>query len=95
MTTGGRVVAVVPDGSVVTDGPAAPAVVVVDSTVDDVDVDEDGVVVEASVEVGRKLVVGDWVATCWRDELSGPVATSTRRAARAMDASAYSPALKR
>jgi hypothetical protein len=90
VTTAGRVVAVVAD---VPDGPGATDEVVDTSTVDEVDeldVDEEElVVVEATVLVlGRTVVVGDWVATCWRGESSVPVATSNRRAAKAMDARA-------
>ena len=101
MTTAGRVVPDVPDGPVVPDVPDGPGStaggMVVDSTVEEVDVeDEELVVVEAAVlEVGRTVVVGDWVATCCLGARSGPVATSKRRVARATDARAYSPALNR
>lgn len=83
-TTGAReVVAVVsaePGGRVVTD---------VSGTVDELDEgadDEVGARVVGVVVVGRMVVVGAWVATCCLAELSVPVATSNRRATRAMDA---------
>ncbi len=87
-------------GWVVTDPPdegSVAAVVVVDSTVEEeVEVDEEVVgMVVGAVVVGRTVVAGDWVAT-WRfGDVSPPVATSKRRAARATEASAYRPTLKR
>jgi hypothetical protein len=92
--TGGDVVPEVPDG-------AGAAVVEVprDVDVEEVDVDDvDGpldVVVGRCVVVVTALVEGDWVATCCLGDVSLPVATSKRRAARAMVARAYSPTLKR
>jgi len=88
-TVGGRVLVGVATGA----DPAAVVGVVstVGSTVDDVELDEDDVEVEATSggEVrtgGRRVVTGDWVAT-WRvGELSGPVATSNSRATMATDA---------
>jgi hypothetical protein len=53
------------------------------------------VVTRAVVVVARAVVDGDWLATCCLGELSSPVATSKSRAARAIDARAYSPTLKR
>ena len=78
--TDGWVVAVVPPG------PGAEAtMVVVDSTVEDVEVDEVlDVDVRATVVVGRAVVdVGRWVATCCLGEVSSPVATSNKSAAMA------------
>jgi len=100
VTTGARVVAVVTPGpgTAGASGASKPAVVVV--------VVSPG----ADVEVGRALEVvvagrvvvvvrtarrGDWLATCCLGDVSLPVATSRSRAARAMEASAYSPTLKR
>ena len=66
-----------PDGMVTT-------VVVLESTVDDVDVGFDDVVGPGVVEVGRAVVVvGDRVATCSLGDVSPPVATSKSMAARA------------
>ena len=78
VTTGGCVVAEPPEGMVAT-------VVVLDVT-DDVEVDEafDVVVAPAVVDVGRTVVVGDWVATCSLGAVSAPVASSNSMAARAM-----------
>ena len=78
--------------------PPGPAVVEGDATVDDVeDVAAPAVVVTraAVVVVSRAVVVGDWFATCCLGDVSLPVATSNSRAARAIDARAYSPTLKR
>jgi hypothetical protein len=102
VATGGAVVAgaLVPTlrGAVVTTGgwvvPAPPAdgmvatVVVLDSTVDDVEVGGavDVEVAAAVVEVGRAVVGGVWVATCCLGEVSAPVATSKSMAASAMAA---------
>ena len=81
VTTGGWVPPVPPDGMVTT-------VVVLDSTVDEVDVEAlDVVVAPEVVEVGRATVVeGDWVATCCLGDVSPPVATSKSMAAKAMAA---------
>ncbi|HVL06648.1 MAG TPA: hypothetical protein VM388_11715 [Acidimicrobiales bacterium] len=75
----GWVVPVRPGGIVTT-------VVVAGSTVDDVVVEGsfDVVVGPVVVDVGRTVVVGDWVATCSLGEVSSPVATSKSMAARAM-----------
>lgn len=76
--------------------PGAAGMVVVDSTVEDVDVDEElDVVVAPSVVVGRAVVEDDWLATCCLDDVSSPVATSNNRAAMATVARAYSPTLNR
>lgn len=88
VTTGGRVVPVVPEGAgaavtVVVESAGGAAVVEVEVEVDAIDVVEDPVVL-----VGRAVVVGDCVATCCLGELSVPVATSNRRAARATAAMA-------
>lgn len=78
-TTRGWVGAVVSPGS-----SAAAAVVVDDSTVDDVDVDEELELVAAPrVVVGRAVVDGDCLATCCLDDVSSPVTTSNNRAAKA------------
>ena len=70
--------------------PPAAAVVEVVSTVDDVDVlgPLDVVVGRTVVVVTRAVVDGDWFATCCLGEVSLPVTTSNRRAARAIDAKA-------
>jgi hypothetical protein len=93
VATGGWVVAVV------TPVPAAGAAVVVAVS--------GGVEVEDDVEVGMTIVFsgrrvvrptvveGACVATCCLGDVSLPVATSNRRAAKAMEARAYSPTLKR
>ena len=83
VATGGWVVTTPPE-----DGIVAGVVVVVDSTVDEVELDEglDGGRV-ATVVVGRAVVAGDWVATCCLGDVSPPVATSKRRAAKAKKAS--------
>ena len=72
-------------------------VVVLEPTVDDVDVAPvDVVVAPEVVEVGRDVVVvGDWVATCSLGDVSLPVATSKSMAASAMVARTYSPTLNR
>ena len=89
--TGRWVVAVMPPGSA-----ARAAVVVVDSTVEEVDVDDVLDVDVTRVVVGRAVVdVGRWVATCCLGEVSSPVATSNKSAAMATVARAYSPTLKR
>jgi hypothetical protein len=64
---------------------AGAAVVVLESTVEDVEVDEVlDVDVRATVVLGRAVVdVGCWVATCCRGEVSSPVATSNKSAAMA------------
>lgn len=82
VTIGARVVAVVPLGP--------EATVVVESTVEEVDVDVELEVGRATVVVvaGRVVVVGDWVATCCLGELSVPVASSTSSAAKATAAMA-------
>ena len=91
--------AVVTTGGWVITAPKLPAVVVdVGSTVDDVeDVEAFDVVVAASVlvVVARAVVEGAWLASCCLGDVSPPVATSNSRAARAIDARAYSPTLKR
>ena len=91
--------AVVTTGGWVTAAPKLPAAVVeVESTVDDVeDVEAFDVVVAASVlvVVARAVVDGAWLAACCLGDVSPPVATSNNRAARAIDARAYSPTLKR
>ena len=67
-----------------------PAVVEVVSTVVDVDVTGAfDVVVTCAVDVVTRAVVDvDWVATCCWGDVSLPVTTSNRRAARAIDARA-------
>lgn len=86
--------------SVVAVGPGNPAtVVVVGPTVDDVDEvdvssDPTSVVVGCTVVVGP-VVDDDWLATCCFGAVSVPVATSNRRAAKAIEARAYRPTLKR
>lgn len=84
-TTGAREVV-----AVVSAGPAGRVVTDVSGTVDELDegADEEvGARVVGVVVVGRMVeVVGAWVATCCLAELSVPVATSKRRATRAMDA---------
>ncbi len=106
VATGGEVVATVPGERVVTTGgwvvadpPAegmVAGVVVVDSPPRDVelDVELDGGSV-TRVVVGRTVVTGALVATCRFGDVSPPVATSKSRAARATEASAYRPTLKR
>lgn len=81
VTTPAWVVTEPPDGRVTT-------VVVLESTVDDVEVGAFDVVVAPDVvEVGRAAVVeGDWVATCCFGDVSAPVATSRSMAANAMAA---------
>lgn len=81
VTTPGWVFPVPLDGMVAT-------VVVLESTVDDVDVGPLEVVVAPEVvDVGRMVVVvGDCVATCSLGAVSAPVATSNSMAARAMAA---------
>ena len=102
VSTGGDVVAgaLVPTlrGAVVTtagcvvpeptaDGMVA-TVVVLGPTVDEVEVGAavDVVVAPVVVDVGRAVVVGEWVASCCLGELSVPVATSKSMAASAMAA---------
>ena len=84
VTTEAWVVAVVPPG------PGATVVVV--SAGVEVEDDEvgavDGLVVAGRVVVRRTVVEGAWVATCCFAEVSLPVATSNRRATKAMDARA-------
>ena len=79
-----------PEGMVTT-------VVVLESTVEEVDVGAPDVVVAPEVvDVGRTVVVvGDCVATCSLGDVSLPVATSKSMAARAMVARTYSPTLNR
>lgn len=81
VTTPGWVFPVPLEGMVAT-------VVVLESTVDDVDVGPLEVVVAPEVvDVGRRVVVvGDCVATCCLGDESVPVATSNSMAARAMAA---------
>jgi hypothetical protein len=70
VTAPGWVLPVPPGGMVAT-------VVVLESTVDEVEVGAlDVVVAPAVVEVGRAVVVGDWVATCSLGDVSSPAATS-------------------
>ena len=77
--TGACVVAVEPPGP-----GAGAAVVVVGSTVEEVDVDELLDVDVTRVVVGRDVVdVGRWVATSCLGEVSSPVATSNNSAAMA------------
>ncbi len=76
--TGGCVVAVAPPGP-----GAGAAVVVVDSTVEEVDEDEVLDVDVTRVVVGRVVDVGRWVATCCLGEVSSPVPTSNNSAAMA------------
>jgi len=94
----GALVAAVVRGAVVTTparvvgAPPAGAVVVVESPAGaEVEVDGAG----PEVVVGRTVVVGatvvedvPWLATCWRGDVSSPVATSKRRATSAIDARA-------
>ena len=94
--------AVVPtDGwvTVVTPEPRGAVAVLVDSMVEEVEVDEVDEVLDVDVTrvvVGRAVVeVGAWVATCCFGEVSPPVATSNKSAAMATVARAYSPTLKR
>jgi hypothetical protein len=79
VTTPACVVTEPPGGMVAT-------VVVLESTVDDVEVGAFDVVgAPEVVEVGRAVVgVGDWVATCSLGDVSLPVATSKSMAASAM-----------
>lgn len=81
VATVGWVLPVSPGGMVAT-------VVVLPTTVEEVDVvgPLDVVVAATVVDVGRTVVVGDWVATCCFGEVSAPVATSNSMAARAMAA---------
>ena len=110
VATGGEVVAgalvptlrgavVATPACVVTEPPGGmvATVVVLPSTVDEVDAGPlDVVVAPAVVEVGRDVaVVGDWVATCSLGDVSLPVATSKSMAASAMVARTYSPTLNR
>ena len=83
VTTPAWVVAEPPDGMVTT-------VVVLESTVEEVEVEAlDVVVAPEVVEVGRAtVVVGDWTATCSLGDVSLPVATSKSMAANAMAARA-------
>jgi hypothetical protein len=85
VATGARVVAVPPAG-------AAVVLVLAPTAVDEVELDVDGaaddVVVGRTVVVGPLVEVEPWLATCWRGEVSSPVATSKRRAARAIVARA-------
>jgi hypothetical protein len=78
-----------PDGIVAT--------VVLEFTVDEVEVGALDVVVDPEVvEVGRAVVVvGDWVATCSLGDVSSPVATSNSMAPSARAARTYSPTLNR
>jgi hypothetical protein len=70
--------------AVVSPGSSAAGIVVVRSTVDDVDVDEElEVVVAPRVVVGLTVVDGDCLDTCCLDDVSPPVATSNNRAAKA------------
>lgn len=91
VATGGRVVAVVTPV-------AAGAVVLVSGAMelgDDVEVGMTIVFSGRRVVVGPTVVDGACVATCCLGDVSLPVATSKRRAARASDARAYRPTLKR
>jgi hypothetical protein len=95
LTTGARVVAVVPAGSV----PDAGSVAGGASTLLDVELDDDGgrvggMMTRAVVD-GAMVLVADWVATCCLGELSLPVATSNSRATSASEARAYSATLIR
>src|SRR4051812_12523099 len=88
VATGARVVAVV-----AVPPPAGGGVVGLPSPMVEVEVDVDGaaddVVVGRTVVEGRAVVeVEPWLATCWRGAVSSPVATSKRRAARAIVARA-------
>jgi len=70
----------------------------VDVVEDEVDDAFDGVeddVVARDVVVGATDDEGDWLATRCLADVSSPVATSNRSAAKAMVARAYSPTLKR
>jgi hypothetical protein len=84
--TGGRVLAVV------SEGPASGSVTAVSTLVDGLDVDDVGSVVgmrtRVAVVVVAMVLVGDSVATCCFGEWSPPVATSNKRATRAIEASA-------
>ena len=85
VATGARVVAVV------TGDPGM--VVVLGPTVDDVDEEVEVSKEPTRVVVGRTVVVGpvvvdDWLATCCLGPVSLPVATSNRRAAKAIMARA-------
>jgi hypothetical protein len=82
-TTGARVVTVDPPA-----GAVAGAVVVVDSTLVEVDDEEVDVVGREEVVVGRTVVTGDTVATWVWFEPSVPVTTSNSRATSAIDARA-------
>ena len=80
VTTLGWVITAPPEGIVAT-------VVVLESTVDEVEVGALVVVVAPEVvEVGRAVVEGDWVATCSLGDVSSPVATSKSMAPKAMAA---------
>ena len=71
-------------GAVVSPGSSATGIVVVRPTVDDVDVDEElELVVAPRVVVGRAVVDGDCLDTCCLDDVSSPVTTSNKRAAKA------------
>jgi hypothetical protein len=88
LTTGARVVAVVPDVPDVTGARVAGVVVTSPLVVDGAGWLElvCGMVTRIEVVVGRIVVVGDWVATCCFGELSVPVVTSKSRATRAIEA---------
>ncbi|HUR22909.1 MAG TPA: hypothetical protein VMZ73_03450 [Acidimicrobiales bacterium] len=90
VTTPARVVTAPPDGMVL-------RVVVLESTVDEVDVGAlDVVVAPEVVEVGRAMVVvGAWVATCSLGDVSSPVVTSKSMAPSARAARTYRPTLNR
>lgn len=84
VATLGWVVPVKPDGMVAT-------VVEEEPTVEEVELDvelDDVVDPTPAVVVTPAVVAGDWLAVCRRGESSVPVATSKRRAARAMAAMA-------
>jgi hypothetical protein len=102
VVAGAGVVAAVVRGAVVTTpawvvGTGAPATVVVGpaGADEEVDVAFEVVVARELVDVGRSVVVGDWVATCCLGDESSPVATSNSMAASATAARAYSPTLNR
>ena len=92
VTTGGWVVA-----DPTAEGMVAGVVVVDSSTLEDVELDDElgGGSVTGVVVVGRTVVTGALAATCRFGDVSPPVATSKSRAARATEASAYRPTLKR
>ena len=87
---GGRVVAVRPLPAESVGAGVAPRRVVVESTVDDVDVDGPlDVVVNRRVVVGRAVVDGDaWLATTCLGDVSSPVTTSNNMATKATEARA-------